>query len=227
MLRPTNANIVRCMWLFRHKYLADGTLSHYKACLVANGSMQLEVHQLDVKNALLHGDLSETVYMHQPSGFRDSTHPDYYAAEILERVHMANCNSSRTPVDTESKLGDDGDQVSDPTLNRSLADHGFQLFSSSTTSLTAYSDADWASCLATWRLTFDAEYRGVANAVTKTCSLQNLLRDFHTPLSFAMLVYCDNVSAVYLSSNPVQHQRTKHTEIDIYFVRDLIAAGQV
>nr|GEY63575.1 reverse transcriptase domain-containing protein [Tanacetum cinerariifolium] len=29
------------MWLFRHKYLADGTLSHYKACLVANGSTQL------------------------------------------------------------------------------------------------------------------------------------------------------------------------------------------
>nr|GFC93479.1 retrotransposon protein, putative, unclassified [Tanacetum cinerariifolium] len=32
-------------------------------------------------------------------------------------------------------------------------------------------------------------------------------------------------SAVYLSSNPVHHQRTKRTDIDIYFVRDLIAAG--
>ncbi|GKF45292.1 ribonuclease H-like domain-containing protein, partial [Tanacetum coccineum] len=56
---------------------------------------------------------------------------------------------------------------------------------------------------------------------------QHLLRELHTPLSSDTLVYCDNVSTVYLSSNPVQHQRTKHIKIDIHFVRDLVAAGQV
>ncbi|GJT92390.1 ribonuclease H-like domain-containing protein [Tanacetum coccineum] len=101
------------MWLFRHKYLADGTLSRYKARLVANCSTQLEgvdvdetfslvvkpgtirtvlslatsrhcpIHQLDVRNAFLHGDLSETVYMHQPHGFRDYVHPDYVC--LLQR----------------------------------------------------------------------------------------------------------------------------------------------
>ncbi|GJU53224.1 ribonuclease H-like domain-containing protein [Tanacetum coccineum] len=76
-------------------------------------------------------------------------------------------------------------------------------------------------------LRVDAEYRGVTNAVAETCWLRNLLRELHTPLTSATLVYCDNVSAVYLSSNPVQHQRTKHIEIDIHFVRDLVAAGQV
>ncbi|GJU02531.1 ribonuclease H-like domain-containing protein [Tanacetum coccineum] len=131
--------------------------------------------------------------------------------------------------------------------------YGLQLFSSSTTDLVAYSDADWAGCpttrrstsgycvflgnnLLSWsakrqptlsRSSAEAEYRGVANAVAETCWLRNLLRELHTPLSSATLVYCDNVSAVYLSSNPVQHQRTKHIEIDIHFVRDLVAAGQV
>jgi hypothetical protein len=34
-------------------------------------------------------------------------------------------------------------------------------------------------------------------------------------------------SAVYLSTNPVQHQRTKQVEIDLHFVRERVAAGDV
>ncbi|GJX64465.1 ribonuclease H-like domain-containing protein [Tanacetum coccineum] len=222
-----------------------------------------------------------------------------YDVEILKRACMINCNPSRTPIDTESKLGSDGDVVSDPTLYRSLAgslqyltftrpdisyavqqvclymhdprephfftlkrilryiqgtlDYGLQLFSSSATDFVEYSDADWAGCpttrrstsgyyvflgnnLLSWsskrqptlsRFSAEAEYRGVANAVAETCWLRNLLRELHTPLSFATLVYCDNVSVVYVSCNLVQHQRTKHIEIDIHFVRDLVADGQV
>ncbi|GJR66420.1 ribonuclease H-like domain-containing protein, partial [Tanacetum coccineum] len=63
--------------------------------------------------------------------------------------------------------------------------------------------------------------------VAETSWIRNLLRELHTPLFIATLVYCDNVSAVYMSANPVQHQRTKHIEIDIHFVRDKVAAGHV
>ncbi|GKB19539.1 ribonuclease H-like domain-containing protein [Tanacetum coccineum] len=44
-----------------------------------------------------------------------------FVEKILERAHMKNCNPYQTLVDKESKLGSDGDPVSNPTLYRSLA----------------------------------------------------------------------------------------------------------
>nr|GEV65324.1 ribonuclease H-like domain-containing protein [Tanacetum cinerariifolium] len=97
-------------------------------------------------------------------------------------------------------------------------DYGLQLFSSTTDSLIAYSDADWAGCpttrrstsgycvflgnnLLSWpskrqptlsRSSAEAEYRGVASVVAETCWIRNLLRELHTHLSSATIVYCDN-----------------------------------
>ncbi|GKC17162.1 ribonuclease H-like domain-containing protein [Tanacetum coccineum] len=105
-------------------------------------------------------------------------------------------------------------------------DYGLQLFLSSTTDLVAYSDADWAGCpttrrstsgycvflgnnLLSWsakhqptlsRSSAEAKYRGVANAVAETCWLRNLLRELHTPLSSATLVYCDNARVLHVAS---------------------------
>ena len=67
----------------------------------------------------------------------------------------------------------------------------------------------------------------VANGVAEASRLRQLLAKLHSPLSRSTLVYCDNVSAVYLSTNLVQHQRTKHVEIDLHFVRDRIVIGDV
>ena len=57
--------------------------------------------------------------------------------------------------------------------------------------------------------------------------LRQLLAELHSPLGKSTLVYCNNVNAVYLSTNPVQYQRTKHVEIDLHFVRDRVAIGDV
>ncbi|GKA18880.1 ribonuclease H-like domain-containing protein [Tanacetum coccineum] len=191
-----------------------------------------------------------------------------YACEVLERAGMMNCNPCKTPADTDSKLGPDGDPVSDPSLYRSLVgslqyltftrpdlsyavqqvclymhdprephlsamkrilryvrgtlDHGLQLYISPTSQLIAYSDADWAGCPTTRR-----EYRSVANAVAETAWVRNLIRELLVSLRTTTMVYHDNVGAIYLSCNPVQHQRTKHIEIDIHFVRDFVATSHV
>lgn len=130
---------------------------------------------------------------------------------------------------------------------------GLQLYKSSSTELVCYTDADWAGCpdtrcstsgfcvvlgdnLLSWlskrqptlsRSSAEAEYRGVANIVSKSCWLRNLLLELHCPILKATLVYCDNVIAIYLAGNPIQHQQTKHVELDIYFVREKVSCGLV
>ncbi|GKD17641.1 ribonuclease H-like domain-containing protein [Tanacetum coccineum] len=138
---------------------------------------------------------------------------------------MVNCNPSRTPVDTESKLGPKGVPVQDPTLYRSLAgglkephfaalkhilryvrrnvDFGLQLSTSGYCVFLGDNLLSWCAKRqhTISRSSTEAEYQGVANVVAETAWVRNLLRELHSPLMTATLVYCDNVSAVYMSKN--------------------------
>ena len=93
---PSGRKLVICRWVYRTKRTEDGQIRRYKAKLVAKGfhgidydetfapvenmdSIRLalatvatkgwEVHEMDVKNSFLHGDLFEDIYMEQPWGF--------------------------------------------------------------------------------------------------------------------------------------------------------------
>ncbi|XP_039806489.1 uncharacterized mitochondrial protein AtMg00810-like [Panicum virgatum] len=132
-------------------------------------------------------------------------------------------------------------------------DHGLHLLVSKSLDIVAYFDADWAGCpdtrcstsgyciylgdaLVSWSSkrqptvlcsSTEAEYRAVANTVSECCWLQQLLGELSVPVAKATLVYCDNISSVYMASNPVHHRRTKHIELDIHFVREKVAVGDV
>ncbi|XP_019058447.1 PREDICTED: uncharacterized protein LOC109116814 [Tarenaya hassleriana] len=117
--------------------------------------------------------------------------------------------------------------------------------------LNAFADADWASCpdsrrstsgfcvflgesLISWkakkqttvsRSSTEAEYRSLANVTCELVWLHNLLSDLHVVASGPATLYCDNKSAIYIASNPVFHERTKHIDIDCHLVREKLQSG--
>ncbi|GJS29662.1 ribonuclease H-like domain-containing protein [Tanacetum coccineum] len=143
------------------------------------------------------------------SNWRDVMY-DKYNALIKNSIRLVpllmDVASSMDSSCTESKLGTDGDPVSDPTLYRSLAgDLQYLTFTRPDISYAVQHVCLYmhdsrephflALKICSWRST----------SVAETAWLRNLLRELHMPLSSATLVYCDNVSAIYLTANPVQH----------------------
>ncbi|RVW78272.1 Retrovirus-related Pol polyprotein from transposon RE1 [Vitis vinifera] len=67
-----------------------------------------------------------------------------------------------------------------------------------------------------------AEYRSLASLTSEMLWLQSLLSELQTKMTMVPVIWCDNISTVSLSTNPVLHSRTKHMELDLYFVREKV-----
>ena len=115
--------------------------------------------------------------------------------------------------------------------------------------LKAFSDADWAGdpnerCFTAGLVIFlgnnpiswsskkqqtvsrpstEAEYRALSFTTAEVDWLKQLLVFLHISLPHIPVLFCDNLSVIALSFNPVQHQRTKHIEVDMHFVRECVS----
>jgi hypothetical protein len=129
--------------------------------------------------------------------------------------------------------------------------HGLHFSSQSSLTLQAYSDADWAGdptdrrsttgycfllgdSFISWRSkkqfvvtrsSTETEYQALADTTAELLWLRWLLQDLGIDCSTAVLIHCDNRSAIQIAHNDVFHERTKHIKIDCHFVRHHLLQG--
>ena len=113
-----------------------------------------------------------------------------------------------------------------------------------------YTDVDWAGNitdrkstsgyftfvggnLVTWRSkkqkvvalsSAEAEFRGMAKGLCELLWLRRLLTEIGFAPDSEMKLFCDNKAAIDISHNPIQHDRTKHVEVDRHFIKQNLDA---
>ncbi|GJV06210.1 secreted RxLR effector protein 161-like protein [Tanacetum coccineum] len=119
--------------------------------------------------------------------------------------------------------------------------------------LTAYCDSEWLGCPYTrrsrtsyllllggtpisWRTkkqsvvsrsSAEAEYRAMASTVSEIIWVRWLLSELHVHNPLATPLFCDNQAARHIANNPVFHERSKHVEMDCYFVRERVESKEI
>ncbi|XP_019095528.1 PREDICTED: uncharacterized protein LOC109130439 [Camelina sativa] len=112
--------------------------------------------------------------------------------------------------------------------------------------LKTYSDSDYANCkegrrsvggyctylgrnLISWssrkqptvsKSSIEAEYMSLSETASEIKWISSVLRELNVPLPQTPELYCDNLSAVYLTANLAYHKRTKHFDVDYHYVRE-------
>uniref|UniRef100_A0A2N9GFY6 Reverse transcriptase Ty1/copia-type domain-containing protein n=1 Tax=Fagus sylvatica TaxID=28930 RepID=A0A2N9GFY6_FAGSY len=131
--------------------------------------------------------------------------------------------------------------------------HSLFLHKDSNFTIQAFSDADWAGSLddrrstcgyclflgrnlISWssrkqrtvsRSSTESEYRAIAHASAELVWLCSLLNELGVSSSSTPILWCDNIGATYLTTNPLFHAYTKHIEIDFHFVHELVSSKTV
>ena len=68
----------------------------------------------------------------------------------------------------------------------------------------------------------EAEYREAMNASIQAVWLHGILIEFRIHTSPSVYLYCDNQSTIKISSDPFQKQKTKHIEVHMHYIQEMV-----
>ena len=77
------------------------------------------------------------------------------------------------------------------------------------------------------RSSAESEFRSMALGICELLWLKIILEDLKVKWEGPIRLYCDNKSAISIAHNPVQHDRTKHVEVDRHFIKEKLDSGLI
>ncbi|GKA33761.1 retrovirus-related pol polyprotein from transposon TNT 1-94 [Tanacetum coccineum] len=291
---PAHKNPIGYKWVFSVKMNPNGLIARLKARLIAKGYAQTygidysktfspvvkissirlfislaatydwALHQLDVKNAFLHGDLEEEVYIEQPPGFvaqgeygrvcklkkalyglKQSLRAWFgkfscillvvYVDDIVitgsDKVGIKKLKSFIGQI--EAKLCDeplipklklrskDGRLLHNPKKYRRVVRKLNYL------TITRPDIAFLVSVVSQFLIAPRTSHWDVVSQILGYLKGTPGLGEIGFPQSKPMKMWCDNQAAIYIATNLVFHERTKHIEVDCHFTREKLEDGTI
>ena len=138
---------------------------------------------------------------------------------------------------------------------KGTTEHGLMFEKHGHLEIHGFTDADWAGNpndrrstagyftfvggnLVTWRskkqkvvalssAEAEAEFRGIKSGLTEVLWLRRLMTELDLQSTLPCRLFCDNKATISISENPVQHDRTKHVEVDRHFIKENLEAKVV
>ncbi|XP_020225515.1 uncharacterized protein LOC109807409 [Cajanus cajan] len=254
---PPGKQPVGCRWVYAIKVGPDSTVDQLKARLVAKGYTQIygldygdtfspiakipivclfltmatirhwPLHQLDIKNAFLRGELDEEIYMEQPLGFVAQGESSLegivisqrkYAVDILKEIGMLDCKPIDSPMDPNQKLmADQGELFTDlERYIKKAPGQGLLYEDKGDNHISGYCDADWASCpIDRHSTTGYCVFLG-GNLISWKSKKKNVVAQSSTEAEYRAMALIT-----------LFHERTKHIEVDYHFVREKLLSKEI